>query len=646
MSAIAGILRFDGTPVERGSVERITAAMASSGPDGTGHWYSGPVALGHCMLRTTHEALAETQPLANESQSIVLVFDGRLDNREELKVALNRLGILLRSETDAELVLRAYEAWGNASPQHLLGDFAYALWDSNRQELFCAVDHMGACQMHYVRTDRFFAFASTDEALLTLAGVSPEPDEELIAHFLVPALQVLNPAKSWLKHVDMLMAGRRLCVAPSGACRIDEYWRFEAGDELQFESEAEAQSEFLSIFSEAVRCRLRASGPVAQMLSGGLDSASIRASVARLGTHAPDRYETYSAIADLAETCIESRCILSLARGGKAHFVAVPSFTGMVSSADLVREAWSKAHPCDNSILLPALMCLAASRNGTRVMLHGASGDVTTTVPHKYVAHVMRSGFWRDAWAECNQASLNNNYLRGTSPMRLFLSNAWTAAVPAPIKGLAHRLRTTDSALAQSPINIGFALKLRLAERLAEQRTEESRNRAVSTSLREDQATLLRGPFGPSLGLAGYARVGRRYGIEMRDPWGDKRVAEFFMRLPLAFKIRQGWTKHLVRTTFAADIDPQVAWRVGKEHLGWEFTSRLMDESHSNVGEIVHNNGGLVSEYLDMEVFRKCAKRYLERNQQDSIQLQSDSALLHDVLTLDFVLKRHSGTFG
>jgi asparagine synthase (glutamine-hydrolysing) len=110
MSGIAGIIHFDGAPVEAGQIEKMTSAMAHRGPDGIHHWVKGNVALGQCMLRTTPESLEETQPLTNEDESLVLVMDGRVDNWEELRRELLGRGAVLRTRADAELVLRAYES--------------------------------------------------------------------------------------------------------------------------------------------------------------------------------------------------------------------------------------------------------------------------------------------------------------------------------------------------------------------------------------------------------------------------------------------------------------------------------------------------------------------------------------------------------
>ena len=201
MSAIAGILYFHGAPLEPGLIEKLTSAMKRRGPDAQTHWMQASVGLGHCMLRTTPESIEEHQPLFSQDKNLVLVFDGRLDNRDELRRDLIAAGAVLRDHSDAELALQSYAAWGEDCPSRLLGDFAFAVWDARRQRLFCALDHMGARPFYYALDKQFFAFASEEEALLELPGVSRQPNEAMILHMLVPAYQSADNQRFWLKDV-------------------------------------------------------------------------------------------------------------------------------------------------------------------------------------------------------------------------------------------------------------------------------------------------------------------------------------------------------------------------------------------------------------------------------------------------------------
>ena len=614
MSAIAGILYFGGAPVAHGVIETLTDAMSARGPDEQHHWVAGSIALGHCMLRTTPESFEEHQPLTSQDKRLTLVWDGRLDNRDALRRDLTAAGAAVRNDSDAELALHSYAIWGEACPKRLLGDFAFAIWDNKQNHLFCARDPMGARPLYYTRNDRFFAFASEDEALLELPGVSHSPDEELIAYLLVPSLEDVSPSDSYFKDLHALMPANSILATPDGKLRTMAYWTLEPSRENRYANDAECQEAFREVFGKAVRCRMRSQGHVAAMMSGGMDSAAILAMARRLLPQMPGKeFHTYSAISDQPETCVESQCILSLTEslGDQAHFVSVPSFTGMVGVQDLIEAAWPKVHPLDNSILLPTLMCVAAARDGHRVLLHGVSGDITMGVPERYPAYFMREGQWARAWKECQGASRHHTYLHGKSPSGLFLRNLGTAYAPGWLKVLvrAIRKRNHKSPLARSVISKEFAARLGLADRL---RAQESHGFSMPGIGQAYAKSMYAQSCGIVLGLAAYERVAGRYGVELRDPWADKRVVEFFMALPLAHKVRDGRLKYMVRSTFAPDFEDIVTKRVGKEHLGWVFTWRLMDDSTKLMANVFARDLDILDKYVNIAELRKRYKNYLE----------------------------------
>ena len=136
MSGIAGIFFLDTQPVDRSVLERMVESLAHRGPDGAGVWSEGPVGLGHRMLWPTPESLHEKLPLVSKSGDLVLTADARLDNRDELVRALGITGRPREEIGDGELILGAYEKWGERCPERLLGDFPFAIWDRRRQALF------------------------------------------------------------------------------------------------------------------------------------------------------------------------------------------------------------------------------------------------------------------------------------------------------------------------------------------------------------------------------------------------------------------------------------------------------------------------------------------------------------------------------
>jgi asparagine synthase (glutamine-hydrolysing) len=157
--------------------------LAHRGPDGAGAWSEESVGLGHRMLHTTPESLNEKLSLVDDRRGLVLTADARLDNRDELITALGFGGRPCEELTDSELILGAYKRWGERCPERLLGDFAFAIWDRRRQELFCARDHIGVKPFYYHRAGKLFVFASEIKALLCVPEVPRRLNEVRVAPF-------------------------------------------------------------------------------------------------------------------------------------------------------------------------------------------------------------------------------------------------------------------------------------------------------------------------------------------------------------------------------------------------------------------------------------------------------------------------------
>jgi asparagine synthase (glutamine-hydrolysing) len=589
------------------------------------------------MLRTTPESLDEQLPWKDSESGLVITADARIDNREELFGKLNgsksRMNSLLRG--DSRLILAAYKRWGEACVDHLLGDFAFAIWDSHAQKLFCARDPMGAASFCFVHKERFFAFATEAEALVTLPGVSNEPNENYIACVLVPGFENLCDRRSWQKDVGGLIPGESMSVASDGSARRRTYGEIQAAELRSYDSYEHCEDHFNAVFGQAVRDRLRSTGDVAAMMSGGLDSAGIVAMMDRLSAEYPDRrFHSYSAIGDDLKACIESRSIASMAESLNfdSHFVSVPSFSGMVNTGDLKAVAWSKAHPVDNSILLPALMCRAASRNGQRVLLQGVSGDMAMRAPDYYPSLLLRKGrVWR-AWQESRAASRHHLYVQGQSPRTIFRRSAVLAAVPPVLRRWIHRVRRNrrEFPLENSLLNPSFVEKIQLRDRLRQEFATGLK--AMSFDLRAEQ--LRKSLPLISSGLSGYGRVAARNAVEVRDPWADRRVVEFFLRLPVEYKIHDGWTKYPVRSAFRHELTQEVRWRHDKRHLGWHFISRLMAESRELVHTALNRDLGILEEYVNIQAARSLHQRMLEQGDDASTQA------VFDLVTLIFWLLR------
>lgn len=184
MSAIFGIMRYDGGSVSARDLERMANVLAHRGPEGCKFAVDGAVGLGHRLMRVNQEDLFEAQPIRDRAANLTLAADCRIDNREELAGIFGIGTAELRDMPDGALVLRAYKKWGADAAQHLLGDFAFAVWDGRAKKLVLGRDHMGQRAVFYYKGENFFAFASEIKGLWALADVPRKLlDEEVVRFF-------------------------------------------------------------------------------------------------------------------------------------------------------------------------------------------------------------------------------------------------------------------------------------------------------------------------------------------------------------------------------------------------------------------------------------------------------------------------------
>ena len=188
MSGIAAVWRLDGAPLDRTTLDRVTERLAPRAADAVGTWLDGPVGLGHRMLHATPESLQQKLPLTGDTGEVVVTADARLDNRADLIPAFGLAHRAADGISDGELILRAWERWGEECPAHLLGDFTFALWDARRRVLFCARDPAGVKPLYYHLGPRLFALATETGALLAVPDIPRRLDELRIAAYLVPGL--------------------------------------------------------------------------------------------------------------------------------------------------------------------------------------------------------------------------------------------------------------------------------------------------------------------------------------------------------------------------------------------------------------------------------------------------------------------------
>lgn len=274
MSGIVGIINIDGAPVDRDLLRDMTNCLTFRGPDAQHIWSDGNIGLGHTLLRTTCEAQTEQQPLSLDGK-VWLTADARIDGRNQLIEKLKRKLTPKPSPNDAELILYAYEAWGEDCLQHLIGDFAFVIWDSHSRRLFCARDHLGVRQLYYSYNKTSFVVSNTINCLRLHPSVSNKLNETAIGDFLLFGLNQ-EPDTTAFIDIQKLPQAHFLTFS-EGKIHLQQYWKPSATPASN-RKPADIIAGFRDVLHETVNDRLRTTGAGISM-SGGLDSPAV-ASVA------------------------------------------------------------------------------------------------------------------------------------------------------------------------------------------------------------------------------------------------------------------------------------------------------------------------------------------------------------------------------
>jgi asparagine synthase (glutamine-hydrolysing) len=277
MCAISGIVNLDhGKPVDPAVLDRMTDVMAHRGPDGRGTFVDGNVGLGHRRLSIIDLA-GGAQPMFNEDQSVVTVFNGEIYNYADLTEDLVAHGHRFRTHSDTETIVHAYEEYGDSCLERFRGMFAIALWDTRRKKLLLARDRLGIKPVYYYEGQGFLAFASEIKALLEVPGVPCEVDLDALS--LYTSLRYVPGPRTMFRNIFKLQPGHCLTLDGSGIS-VRKYW------DLEFhpfdDNPQELLARFENLLTESVRLRLMAEVPLGVFLSGGIDSSAILAVMSEL----------------------------------------------------------------------------------------------------------------------------------------------------------------------------------------------------------------------------------------------------------------------------------------------------------------------------------------------------------------------------
>ena len=363
MCGICGRFNFDGRPVAAEEIVAMRDVMVHRGPDGQGMLVDGPVGLGHRRLSII-DLEGGHQPLGNEDGTVTVVFNGEIYNFGEIRQELVARGHTMATRSDTEVIVHLYEEKGAECVDRLRGMFTFAIWDSRRQQLLLARDRLGVKPLYYLQTSTSIRFASEIKSLLQANDVAAEPDPQGLRRYLAYRHPYGNG--TLFKGIKQLPPGHVL-VANAAGTTVRRYWDVPTRG---VESEPKhAQEEFLALLDESVKLRMISDVPVGCFLSGGLDSSTVTALMAR---HT-DRVRTFSIGFVPGEENELSWARLVADRFGAEHH----EFT--LGSEDffslMQRLVWHHDEPMMFPASIPLYLLSRESKPAATVMLAGEGAD-------------------------------------------------------------------------------------------------------------------------------------------------------------------------------------------------------------------------------------------------------------------------------
>ena len=510
MSGIVGIVNLDGAPVDRKLLRRMTDFMAYRGPDAQEIWSDGPVGFGHAMLRTTWEAETERQPLSFDGD-VWLTADARIDARADLIAKLEAKGRAgAKLANDAELILHAYHAWGDDCVNHLIGDFAFAIWDGRERRVFCARDHFGVKPFYYAQRRHFFVFSNTLTCVRLHPSVPDDLNDLAIADFLLFGVN-RDASTTAFEGISRLPAAGALTLSATEA-RRSRYWALPADFHLHYthRQASDVVEGFKQVLSEAVKDRLRADR-VAISMSGGLDSTTVAASARGLAPGGALRAYTVSYARLIPD---RERHYADLA----AQTLAIPVDHLVADDLPLFEEEAVRKNLWPQPTDVAPLSAVSREFHGRmaahgRVFLTGRDGDTfMAESPKHYHGFLLRR---RRLGTLAGAASW---YVR--SQHRL---------PPVGLRTTLKRLLGTYPARSLYPswLDPSFEARLRLWNRWTEVNSEAPRPHPT----RPGAFKVVSSPNWAYL-FEGYDPGVTGFPVEARHPIADIRVVEYLLRLP------------------------------------------------------------------------------------------------------------------
>lgn len=593
MCSIAGMISLAGEkiPALKGKLAVMNEIQAHRGPDGEGLWTREAENVGFAHRRLSIIDLETGKQPMTDGHGNWVCYNGEIYNYIELR---RELGGSYRTTSDTEVILRAYEKWGEACVEHFSGMFAFALWDEKRQCLFCARDHFGIKPFYYAVVDGVFLFSSEMKALLPFLP-SIETDMEAFQDYLV--FQFCMDGKTLFKGIRALEPAHSLTVSESGEVRKRRYWQVYYRPDL-YHTEKYFHDELEQQFRRSIAYHVRSDVPVGGYVSGGVDS-SITSALAReiLG----DSFQGFTGKFSLGPEYDESEYAREVAKAK-----GFPLFEIDISAQDFIDHIGDVIYHLDVPIAgpgsFPQYMVSMLAAKHRKVVLGGQGGDEIFGGYTRYlvayfeqcIKGAIEGTQQKGAYVVTYESIIPNlSSLRNYKPM---LKSFWSKGLFDDPSKRYFQLINRAPAMEDCIRRDGWPEydPYRTYERLFVAENVDKRS-YLDRMTHFDFKTLL-----PAL-LHVEDRMSMAHGLESRVPFLDREMVEFAATIPANIKFKNGMMKYILRSAMSKYVPERVMNRTDKMGFPTPFAVWAKGETRDFICDTLSTTHARQRQFIDNE---------------------------------------------
>lgn len=533
-----------------------------------------------------------------------IVSDSKLYNSQELISLLNLTG---NNIDDSAIILNAYEKWGKDCVKYFLGDFAFAIWNSEKEELFCARDHLGVKPFHYFFNDKSFVFSSVISAILVQEDIRFTVDDQYIAD----SISFVKSEKFRTNYIEIKKLPPASCLfLKNNKLEINPYWELKTQETIQ-KNDSEIIEDFKTLLFEAVKCRVE-NNSISTELSGGIDSSSITAIASQFSevktfSHVlPDHllgkiypYKDERVLINLLDDyCkIKDRYLITSENNSLLQAIqeSVTDYKGIFQQ---------------NFGIFSDQLYQQASKVNSSVLLSGFGGDeLVTSRSMGYISELASNNQWKELKEDLKNQKINK-YRYFKTLLKYYLK----IKVPFIYKLIAFDRNKSPfwiSKFENLAINKAFSEKLKIKERFL-----TFYKKSGNLPLQENAIERITHPH-VSQRLEYCSLIARSYGIEYRYPLLDIRLIEFYQSMPTRLKARDGIGRFAIRKAVEGIVPEKIQWRNDKSGATIPSVFMRMIHDKEQILELINRakNNTAVKKYIDLEEYEQWFDKLCHRSE-------------------------------